>query len=151
MVSLNNCRRCSYKNISLAMDYATGCQTVQKPTEDSSSGPLSCHVISFGQLADHSPRQRLHASKFDEAIHVFLDRTPVAVRVGWEENIAIIRYSNGDIRSSTHVTRSILSRCPPRTWHDLTDFVNFARVILLTDPDQDRGTKTSFTLNNATC
>jgi hypothetical protein len=150
MDSLNNCWRCSYKNISNATQCAIACttngrHTVQTPTRDANSMPMSYHVLSFGQRADQLHCQRIHASKLDEAMHVFRSRTLVAVRVGVQPNFAIIiKDADGTNRRTIDVTPGLASGFPPGTGDAITDFLNMARVILLTDPDQNAGTKTFF-------
>lgn len=141
MDSLNNCWRCSSKNPSTAMVCRSNCLAEQIPTRTALTRQrLKYLVYSFGQRADQLSCKRLHASWLDEAVRILRTQTLVAVRVGVKPNFAIIiRDANGVIRRTFDITASMTNRLPPPTGNDITDFLAVARLILLTDPDQDKG------------
>jgi hypothetical protein len=115
------------------------CNTETAPTSDGTQTPLNYHVLSFGERADEIHTcERLRGTLLDEAIQLFRTRTLVAVRIGVGENIAImIKDANGAIRRTINM-RHVFS-CAPRSQDSVTEFLNAAYVILLTEPDPDKG------------
>lgn len=146
MDSLNGCWFCPYQSTSPDLTCpAVGCGAQQIPTTGRNllSNSLIYNVLSFGQRADDLHCTRLHTNWLDIAIDLFQSSTSVAVRVGVKPNFAIIiKDANGIIRGTTRITPGVQSLRLPLTNNEATDLLNVARIILQTDPNQDKGKTT---------